>query len=85
MKGKQMESKFVVKDGMRFEIRDFDKGEFMVRRYELGGKTFSSFMITNISSGQTVENLIERYIERHSKPMIASALSKSITAALNGK
>ena len=85
MKEDKMESQFVVKDGMRFEIRPFDNGEFMVRRYELGGKTWSSFMSTNISAGQTVENLIDRFIERQNQPKIASSFSKAITAALNGK
>lgn len=80
-----MESQFVVKDGMRFEVRAFDNGEFMVRRYELGGKTWSSFMATNISAGQTVENLIDRFIARAKAPKSSSPLSKAITAALNGK
>lgn len=80
-----MESKFVVKDGIRFEVRPFDDGEYLVRRYELGGKTWSSFMSTNSVAGLTAEKLIERFIERHNKPMIASSLSKVITAAINGK
>jgi hypothetical protein len=79
-----MESEFVVKDGMRFEVRPFDNGEFMVRRYELGGKTWSSFMMTNVAAGQTIENLIERFVERHNEPRSTSPASRAITAALNG-
>jgi hypothetical protein len=85
MKEGKMQSEFVVKDGMRFEIRPFENGEFLVRRYEVGGKTWSSFMSTNTAAGQTVKNLIDRFIESRKNPMVSSSMSKAITAALNGK
>jgi hypothetical protein len=79
------DSKFVLKDGMRFEIKPFNNGEFLVRRFELGGKTFSSFRTTNHSAGLTSEALIDAYIKRIKEPLQPSKLSSLVSSAIGAK
>jgi hypothetical protein len=79
------DSQFILRGGMRFEVRPFDNGEFLVRRYELNGKSWSSFASTNHPAGLTADVLIDRLIERIKTPSTPSKLSGLINSALAGK
>lgn len=65
------DSKFITKDGFRFEIREgVDQGDFMVRRFEKNGKSFSSWIV-----GDNTDLLIAHHLKRLTRTNSNSAIA----------
>lgn len=62
-----METYYITKAGIRFEVKPVGDGEYHIRRSDLNGKSFYSGNLTDSSQGQDVDFIIDYQVKRFTR------------------